>query len=144
MRHSFRSPHSAVRIAGIAALLTFVSCLSVTDVPEGLSVLSIVSGNNEEIPAGSSEGLPLVVRTLDETAAPLGGVAVNWTITQGAGTLSAATSLSDASGNASVSYTPPATAGTVQIRAAAEELQVTFTLNVVAQSADNRQPSLGH
>ena len=132
MRDLPRSKLFPVRVLGSLALLSLVSCLSINDIPQGLSVLTIVSGNNQNIPAGTAAATPLEVLALDQGVSPMQGVVVIWAITQGGGTLSATSSTTGENGTAAVDYTAPATTGTVSVTATAQDLVVTFTLIVVA------------
>jgi len=127
-----RSRLFSARALSSLALLSLVSCLSINDIPDGLSILTIVSGNNQNIPAGTAAAEPLEVLALDQSATPMQNVVVIWAITQGGGTLSTATSTTGENGTAEVSYTAPATTGPVSITASAQDLVVTFTLTVVA------------
>jgi len=122
----------APRAFAMAALLFFAGCLSVDQSADGLAALSIVSGNNQNVPLGSTNAAPLVVRALDNSAAPLPGATITWAVSQGSGTVSAATTLTDEAGQASVTFNPGSTTGTTTVKATAEGLSVTFTLQVVA------------
>ena len=120
----------AVMVAFTA--LSFSSCLTISDPPEGLSVLSIIGGNNQTIAVSTIAPSPLMVQALDHTASPMGGVTVNWSITSGNGTISHQATITEADGNTSIFFTSSANAGPVLIRAAAEDLRVTFQVNVLA------------
>ena len=63
------------------------------------------------------------------------GVTVDWDVPGNGGALSATTTVTDDTGTASVTYTPPSAPGTVQIRATAEGLTVTFNLTIIAAPA---------
>jgi|SRR5687767_1022812 len=130
-----RRPFRPIRMAAAATLLALASCLDINDLPEGLSVLTIIAGNNQNIPAGSNASSLLIVRALDQTGTPMAGVVVNWTIVQGGGTLGAPTSVTDITGEAAVTYAAPATTGTVFVRALAQDLSVTFNLTIVEAPA---------
>jgi hypothetical protein len=115
------------------ALTVATGCLSIDQVEDGVAILTIISGNGQTLTAGSqTSSAPLVVRTIDNSALPVEGVTVNWSITQGGGTISAGSSTTDDSGNASVTYKPGATAGTALIKATAEGLSVSFTQTITA------------
>ena len=60
---------------------------------------------------------PLVVRVTDAQGASVSGAVVSWSITQGSGTLSAASSTSDAQGQASITFTPGTTIETSRVEA---------------------------
>ena len=64
-----------------------------------------VSGYDQAGAPGAALPLPIVVRVLDQYQFPMPGATVTWTVENGAGTLGAASSVADASGNASVTYT---------------------------------------
>lgn len=108
-----------------------VSCLSISDPQEGLSLLSIIGGNNQNVQVGAALADPLTVQALDHTATPMSGVTVSWTISSGSGTVSTASSTTDDSGLTSIGFTAPTTSGPVGVRATAGDLRVTFTVNVL-------------
>jgi len=120
------------RSLAAAALLFLGGCLSIDQAPSGIAVLLIVSGNNQTIAPGSTNASPLVVRALDAGAAPLPGSTVTWSVSQGSGSVSAATTLTDDAGQASVNFTPGSATGTSQVKATSEGLTVTFTINIAA------------
>ena len=127
-----------LRLAGprallLSSLLLFGGCLSLdVDQPDTISVLVIVSGQNQTIPLGSTTSLPLVIRAFDANAAPLPSKTITWTVSQGSGTLNTATTTTDETGQTSVKFTPGATTGENQVRASGDGLTVTFLLQVVA------------
>ena len=116
-----------------AASLSLASCLSISEPREGLSVFTIIGGNNQVVAVNTVAPQPLAVRTIDEKTGVLPGVTVAWTITSGTGTLSATSSVTDDSGLASINFTAGSVVGPVLVRATAEDLRVTFTIDVVAQ-----------
>jgi len=69
------------------------------------SSVTIVSGNNQEAPAGSKLPQPLVVKVLDQDGNPIPNRAVSWVIGDGAGTPNPATSNTGADGQASTEWT---------------------------------------
>ena len=75
------------------------------------AVLEIISGNNQSAMAGSPLPAPLVVRVSDVYSNPVSGVTVNWAAATGGGTVSAPTSTTNASGNASINRTLGGTVG---------------------------------
>ena len=118
----------------LAAALLFVgACLSIEGPADGLSVFTILGGNNQVVVVNTMAPQPLSVRTIDEKTGVLPGVAVTWNITSGTGTLSATSSVTDDSGVASINFTAGSTVGPVLVRATAEDLRVTFSIEVVAQ-----------
>jgi hypothetical protein len=122
----------ALKSLSLAVALVWLSgCLNIADPKKGLTIFTVVSGNGQTIPLNATNVDPLVVRTYDETAAPLGGVVVTWAIVAGGGTLSTTSTTTDAGGNASVTYKPGTATGIVTIKATAIDLNVTFTETVV-------------
>jgi hypothetical protein len=108
-------------------------CLTISEPGEGLAVFSVSGGNNQIVLVNTAAAEPLSVRALDETTGGLGGVQVQWSIVSGTGTLSATSTVTDDAGISSISFTAGASAGPVLVRATAEDLRVTFTVEVVAQ-----------
>lgn len=127
-----RLSNAVKRLSVAIALIGLAGCLNIADPPKGLTILTVISGNGQTIPLNSTSIAPLVVRAYDETATPMAGIVVTWAITSGGGTLSATSTTTDANGEASVTYKPGATVGTVTIKATAIDLNVTFTEVVVA------------
>ncbi len=117
----------------VVALTLTTGCLSIEQDDGGLAVLTIISGNQQTLAAGSTtSSQAMVVRAIDNGAVPIEGVTVNWSVTAGGGTISASTVSTDGSGQASVTYKPGVTAGTAQIKATADGLSVTFTHTISA------------
>jgi len=80
---------------------------------------SMVDGNNQTAPAGQTLAKALKVQIIGRAGVGLTGATVNFTVTSGSATLSAASTQTDGSGTAGVSVTLPASAGTVMITATA-------------------------
>lgn len=70
-----------------------------------------VSGDGQSGTAGSALAAPFVVRVQDAGGNPVSGVAVNFTVTSGGGSITPATATTNASGQASATATLGATAG---------------------------------
>jgi len=83
--------------------------------------LTIVSGNGQTGALGSAGDAPLVVQLGSSS-----GQTVNWAVTSGHATLSANTTLTDANGQASITFSYGTTSGTVSIQASTATSQVTF------------------
>jgi hypothetical protein len=75
------------------------------------STVTIISGNNQEAPAGSQLPQPLVVRVLDEQGNPIVGRPVSWVVGDGGGTPNPPTSNTNGEGLASTSWTLGSTPG---------------------------------
>jgi hypothetical protein len=69
------------------------------------SSVTIVSGNNQEAPAGSKLPQPLVVRVLDQDGNPIPNLAVSWVVGDGGGSANPQTSNTNADGQASTEWT---------------------------------------
>ncbi len=96
--------------------------------------LQKVSGDAQTGVVSNPLPLPLVVRVLDGLGGGFPGRTVGWSVTSGAATLSAATTVTDSAGFAAVSVTPTAL-GPIGIRADAGGLAgspVSFTATVAA------------
>ncbi|MCO5170525.1 MAG: Ig-like domain-containing protein [Planctomycetes bacterium] len=94
------------------------------------SQIALTSGNNQSGPAGTALANPLVVTVRDASDAPVAGFMVQFQVTAGGGSLSAATVATDAQGRAATTLTLGATAGTNTVVANATGLAgspVTFT-----------------
>ncbi len=70
--------------------------------------LSLVSGSGQLAPIGEMLADPLVVRVGDQFDNDVPAATVDWAVTSGAGTLSAMSTQTDASGQASTMFTPSA------------------------------------
>jgi hypothetical protein len=104
--------------AGLALSLMFTAACDDDDpvVPPVPTELNISGGNNQSI-ATNTASEPLMVTLLDQNDDPLAGRTVTWTIVTGDGTLSAGTSVTDAQGVATVTFTSNLTTGTVTVSA---------------------------
>jgi Bacterial Ig-like domain (group 1) len=74
--------------------------ITATAIPSGSAAMTITSGNNQTILAGTTSA-PMAVHIADQFGNPVAGATVNWTATAGA-VLSAASTTTDANGNTSV------------------------------------------
>ncbi len=72
--------------------------------PEPFS-LSLVSGNNQKADANKALSNPLVVSVKDNKGLPLSGVSVAWNVTSGGGKVTNTTTLTNANGQASNTWT---------------------------------------
>ena len=114
-------------------LIAASGCLSISEPGEGLAVFTVTGGNNQVVLINTAATDPLSVRAIDETTGGLPGVQVQWTIVSGTGSLSSASTVTDDGGVSSISFTAGSETGPVLVRATAEDLRVTFTINVVSQ-----------
>jgi hypothetical protein len=79
--------------------------------------LVAISGDEQELPSGGVESAPLVVRVVDQHGAPYPDQTIEWRLVQGGGTLSAASSRTDASGHARITYSSGPEAGVAEVTA---------------------------
>src|SRR5678815_264300 len=130
MRSSARR-YLAVGATGIAAL---VGGCTIEGTGDSVAVLTIVSGSQQTVKVGQTSAQPLVVKALDVNGLGMSDVEVTWDLEANAGTVSASSTFTDETGQASVTYTAPATPGNVQINATADNLTVTFNLVIAPLS----------
>ncbi len=118
------------------------------------TVITIVSGDAQVDTAGRTLRQPLVVRVTDTNGNAASGVGVTWSRVSGSGTLSAATSTTDAQGQTQATYTLGNGSGTDVVRAAITAQPasgVDFTLTtrprapsrVVVVSGDDQSGTVG-
>ena len=81
------------------------------------SILAIASGNNQRVTPGSALPEALEVSVTNSDGDGIAGVIVNWVVTAGEGTLSAAKSITDSDGRASVDWTLGTRAGSQSVEA---------------------------
>jgi hypothetical protein len=123
------------RLAVAVLLAASPGCLSIDTEVEGVAVLTVVSGNNQNLQVGSTNAVPLVVRAFDNSTQPMEGVQVTWTVSPTTGgTVSAESTTTDDAGFTQINFTPGSTPGTVFVRATADGLTVSFTVNITAAS----------
>jgi hypothetical protein len=107
-----------------------VSCNSTDgpNVPEGITA---VSGNDQSAAVGTAASNPLVALVVDASGAPFSGATVTWTVTGGGGSVSDSTSLSDATGHATMTYTAGnSPAAATIVATVAQVWTTTFTVYV--------------
>ncbi|MBA2322161.1 MAG: Ig-like domain-containing protein [Deltaproteobacteria bacterium] len=92
--------------------------------------LAIVSGNNQSVRVGAALTMPFVVAVKDANGNPVSGTAVSFTVASGGGSLSAASVMTNATGQAQTTLTLGPTAGTNTVTATRAGLTgspITFT-----------------
>ena len=98
--------------------------------------LDIISGAGQQASGGESLANPLVVAAIDGNGAPMPGVSVTFTVTQGNGNLSAATAMTDANGRAETTFTLGPDPGRHNVRASGTAVNpVTFIAVATAPAA---------
>ena len=97
------------------------------------ATLDILSGDEQQGPAGTALSEPFVVEVRDQSGAAHAGAGVIFSVTAGGGTLSASTAATDANGRAATTLTLGREPGTNTVRARVSGLQpVTFTATAEA------------
>ena len=93
-----------------------------------------ISGYNQQGASGETLAQPFVVAVQDENGSAVEGVQVTFTVTEGGGTLSSTTALTDANGQASTTLTLGSQPGPNTVEATVEGLEpVTFTATAIGQ-----------
>lgn len=92
------------------------------------SRIEVERGDEQVAPAGSVLPNPLIVQLLDETGAGIAGRAVAWVVSAGGGTITPATSTTDAEGFATAQWTLGPSTGVNRVTAEVPQIgAVTFT-----------------
>ncbi len=113
-------------------MVSMTSCLTLSEPGDGVAVFTVIGGNGQTIPVNTVAPQPLTVRAIDERTGGLPGVQVDWLIVVGTGTLSASSTVTDDDGSSAITFTAGSETGPVQVRATAEGLRITFTIEVVS------------
>jgi adhesin/invasin len=101
--------------------------ITATATAAAASAVHITSGGTQTVTAGTTTA-PLVVQVVDQFGNPIAAATVAWAVT-GGGTLSAATSTTDATGSTQVTLTTAAAPANYTVTAMAGTLTpVTFTI----------------
>jgi uncharacterized protein (TIGR03437 family) len=104
------------------------------------SRLEIAEGNNQIGPVGTLLASRLGVRVVGLSGAPLAGISVSFAVTQGSGSLSAPTAISDASGIAAIRLTLGAVPGPVHVTASSGRESVTFVVQATGSAVEPPRP----
>jgi hypothetical protein len=111
-----------------------VSCA----VAQAAAALSSFAGDAQSGSAGSALVSPLDVRATDSLGTPVAGLSVGFVVTQGGGSLSAASATTNASGDATTTWTLGTMAGPQLVSASSGTLAaVNFTANATSGAAKN-------
>lgn len=132
MPRLLRRSLSHTRFVGTLGLLSLAGC-SLDTAPEGLAVMTIVTGDQQTIQVGAVAS-PLTVRAYSASAQSIENEPVKWAIASGGGSLSATSTLTDDTGAASVTYTAGGAPGTATITATAQSIRVTFNITIIPAS----------
>jgi adhesin/invasin len=142
------SLHNARKLAavlGFAALAAACGSDKVNSAPlAATAVTADAASNNQSATAGSTLASNVVVHVTDQNGNALSGAMVTWTVVNHAGSTSAATSTTDATGTASVKWTLDTIARVDSMSASIQSgASVTVTATGTAGSAANAQKVSG-
>ena len=118
--------------AGMAVSLLFAAACDDEDDPfvPVVTTITLTSGNPQTV-ARNAASQPLTVTVRDQNGDPIANRTVNWTVATGGGTLTSATSVTNAQGVATMTYTAGATAGAATVTATVGNLTpVTFNFTI--------------
>ena len=118
--------------AGMAVSLLFAAACDDEDDPfvPVVTTITMTSGSPQTV-ARNATSQPLTVTVRDQNGDPIEGRTVNWTVATGGGTLASTSSVTNAQGIATMTYTAGATAGTATVTASVGTLTpVTFNLTI--------------
>lgn len=124
---------SPLKLIVVLALMGGSGCTLNTDVNVGpAGLVKVPDGDGQTAAINTALPIPLSVIVVNQFGERLRDVVVNWTIVSGGGTLSAASTVTDELGVASVNYTTGATVGEVLIQASVSNgiLLVSFSVTV--------------
>ncbi|MBK8647574.1 MAG: Ig-like domain-containing protein [Gemmatimonadetes bacterium] len=116
----------------VLALAALSACGDDPSSPTIPGKISRVGGDSQSVVAGTVMANPMVVEVLAQNGKPLAGQTVTWSLATGAsGTLPSSTSITDATGRASLGFTAGTVAGKAEITAIVGSLQGTIFLQQV-------------
>ena len=119
----------------LAVAAFIAACNSGNQGPDVAQGISVVSGNEQFATVGTPAANPLVALVVDPSGSPFAGATVTWKISGGGGTVADSTSVSDANGYASMSYTAGADPGVATVVATVAQVWTTnFTIHIEATS----------
>lgn len=136
---SAAGPNQVVASVRDATNLTVTFTATANDPPDLVpAAITKVSGDAQSATVGQALANPLVVRVANAGNAGLQGITVNWTVNLGGGSLGSATSVTNAEGEASNTYTVGAAAGANAIGAAvADNTAVNTQFDATATAASS-------
>ena len=124
----------AVTASVLAGAYTTSFALTNTAAPVVAGALAAVAGTPQSAPVGTAFAQPLRVRLLDGSNAPMAGVSIGFAApaSGASGSLSAPTALTDANGEATITVTANATAGSYSVTATHAGFTASFALRNTA------------
>ena len=114
-------------IAGLTGVATTFSLTSNAGPPAGVAA---PTGDSQHLIVGASPSAPLVALVTDTNLNPVPGVTVGWRIVSGFGSLSGDHSITNAAGEATITFTTDGRAGTTLISATVGTSSKLFTVVV--------------
>lgn len=130
--------------------LTSAASAAFSITPAAAATLTLASGAGQTATVATAVAQPFVVSVTDAFTNPVAGVTVNWAISAGGGALSVPSSVTDAAGLASTSYTTGTAPGTAVVTGTVAGLvgspasfATTVTTGVAAQLVFTQQTSTG-
>jgi hypothetical protein len=114
-------------VAGLTGVTTTFSITSNAGAPSGLAA---PTGDSQRLVVGASPTAPLVALVTDTNGNPVPGVTVSWRITSGFGSLSGDQSITNAIGEATITFVTDGRAGTTLITASVGTSSKVFTVIV--------------
>ena len=138
-------------VLAAAFMLGFAACGDDTTQPSNgtpdttPAQLSIVSGDNQSGNISAQLTSPFVVRVTNAGGDVLQSVTVDWSVTQGGGSLGSTSSATNTQGEVSTTYTVGPAAGPNQVQAAVANLaslNATFTATGIAPTQDSTPASI--
>lgn len=111
---------AARRLALLSALTLGAACSDDGSpnepIPQGID-LAVSGGGGQSGPPGTTLATPISVHVMNATGGPVERVLVTWTVVGASGSVSPTTSMSDANGNATTTWTLGPDVGTDSLRA---------------------------
>ncbi|HET9603660.1 MAG TPA: Ig-like domain-containing protein [Gemmatimonadales bacterium] len=104
------------------------------------TAVAAFDGNNQQALVGTALAQPLRVRVTDADADPVAGVTVTWSVAEGGGSVSPASSVTDTDGIAATTFTLGGQSGTQRAEASVTglaESPVVFTATAMAAASDD-------
>lgn len=133
---TFPALNSVSASAGTAAPITF----SVNAVAGPVSYLIPYAGDNQIVPGGTASAIQPQVRAVDDYSNPIANVAVSFSVTEGGGSITVATALTDAKGIATPGAWTVGSSGPQALEAKVEAFPAIHKLTFTAMAESQSEP----
>jgi len=135
---AIRIRRAAAATSLLAAVASLAACDdSVKTAPATLAVITAESGASQNVVVGANATDSLKVQVTTSNATLAGGVAVDWSVTAGDGTISSTTTTTDANGESAIAFKAGTKAGLSQVSAKVTGLDaVLFSVQQAAAQAE--------